>query len=78
MWIAYSLLLLAAVAHGIVKDVYNEYNLLIKLKLTARQLRDLYCANIVITGEWTLATAYKRHTLCAAVKYRLADMGEKL
>ena len=78
MWIAYLLLLIVAVARGIVEDVNNEYDLLVKLKLTARQLRDLYYANLVIVGEWTLASAYKRHTLCAAVKYRLADMGEKL
>ena len=76
MWIAYLLLLVAAIGHGIIEDVNKEYDTL--SGLTMRQLRDLYYANIVITGGWTLTTAYKRHTLCAAIKCRLADNGEKL
>lgn len=76
MWVAYMLLLIAAIGHGIVEDVNREYDELIGL--TSRQLRDLYHANIVVSHKWTLATAYKRHTLCAAIKYRLADNGEKL
>lgn len=76
MWIAYMLLLIAAIGHGIVEDVNREYDELVGL--TSRQLRDLYYANIVISYKWTLATAYKRHTLCTAIKGRLTDMGEKL
>ena len=76
MWIVCAILLGVVVGHGVITDVYKEYDALIGL--TPRQLRDLYHANIVIPRKWALATAYKRHTLCTAIKDRLADMGEKL
>ena len=76
MWVAYMLLLIAAIGHGIIEDVNREYDELVGL--TSRQLRDLYYASIVVSHTWTLATAYKRHALCAAIKCKLADNGEKL